>query len=163
MKRKIRCFQKSNRGFCPTRAQALARWDNLPAKQHASLSPTWIIVASGMLGVGCKPLDDDIAHDFSQLGGHIAETMRRWNDIRANVFRWNISFRRNARSLRLRKVCNPSVALSQISFQKATRKIIRSFSTKEISEPVCVDLTVLRPRHATTKVSSTSLGQTYLW
>jgi hypothetical protein len=53
--------------------------------------------------------------------------------------------------------------LPQLVFLKAASQITRSFSAKEISEPVCVDLACLRPRYATTVASSKSMDQTYLW
>ena len=48
--------------------------------------------------------------------------------------------------------------------QKAKWKISRSLNTKDISEPACLDLAVLRPRYATTNDSSLhSLYEAYLW
>lgn len=48
-------------------------------------------------------------------------------------------------------------------FQKAKWKISRSLKTKEISDPVCVDLAVLRPCYAATIANSKSVDQAYLW
>jgi hypothetical protein len=105
-------------------------------------------------------LDDDIARDFSQLAVR-DKTMRLWNEYGRRYFDGTLLFAEipvlfDYEEFEIRP-------WSQLVFQKATRKIARSCGAKEIVEPVCVDLAILRPRYATPTVSSVSLYDTYLW
>jgi len=53
--------------------------------------------------------------------------------------------------------------LPKLAIQKAARKINRTFSFKEISEPVCIDLTVLHPFFSTGTKDLQKLHESYLW
>jgi hypothetical protein len=140
-------------------AHAIARWDNLPPNNtllsHRDYRHVWDAWR------GLQTLDDDIARDFSQLEAR-DKTMHLWNNYGRMYYDGTYRFAEIPVLFDYEKF-EIRPWLSQLAFQKATRKIIRSFSTKEISEPVCVDLAVLRPRYATTKASSTSLCETYFW
>ena len=140
-------------------AHAIARWDNLPPNNtllsHRDYRHVWDAWR------GLQTLNDDIARDFSQLEAR-DKTMHLWKNYGRMYYDGTYRFAEMPVLFDYEKF-EIRPWLSQLAFQKATRKITRSFSATRISEPVCVDLAVLRPRYATTKVSSTSLCETYLW
>jgi len=141
-------------------AQAIARWDNLPANNtllsHRDYRRVWDAWR------WLQTLDDDIARDFSQLEDR-DKTMRLWNIYGQKYYDGRYQFAEIPVLFDYEKFEILPWRLPQLVFRKAPSKIDRSFRTKEISEPVCIDLAVLRPRYAATKASSTSLGNTYLW
>jgi len=144
--------------FRSDEAQAIARWDNLPPNNtllsHRDYRRVWDAWR------WLQTLDDDIARDFSHLEAR-AKIMELWMEHGRRYLDGTYRFAESPVLFDYDKFeIRPWP--SQLAFQKATPKIIRSFSTKEISEPVCVDLAALRPRYATT-VSSVSLSDTYLW
>lgn len=140
-------------------ARAIDRWDNLPPNNtllsHRDYRRVW--------DAWCwlQTLDDDIARDFSQLEAR-EETMRLWNKY---AQMWADGGHLFAEMPVLFDYEKYEIRqwLSQLAFEQATRKMTRIFSAKEISEPVCVDLTVLRPRFAITTKSSEVVRDTYLW
>ena len=141
-------------------AQAIARWENLPPNNtllsHRDYRRAWDSWR------WLQTLDEDIERDFSQLEFR-DKTMCLWNEYGQMYSEGTYHFVEMPVFFDYEKF-EIRPWLSQLVFQKATRKIIRSFSTKEISKPVCVDLAVLRPRYASTNDSPLhSLFDTYLW
>ena len=137
----------------------IARWDNLPPNNtllsHRDYRRVWDAWR------WLQTLDDDIARDFSQLEVR-DKTMRLWNEYGRMYYDGRYLFAEIPVLFDYEKF-EIRPWLSQLTFQKATRKIARYFGATTISEPVCVDLAVLCPRYATTKASSPSLCDTYLW
>jgi hypothetical protein len=140
-------------------AQAITRWDNLPPNNtllsHRDYRRVWDAWR------WLQTLDDDIARDFSQLNVR-SETMRRWKKCGEMYLAGTDLFAEMPVHFDYEKFeIRPWI--SPCTVQKSKWKIARSFSTKELFEPACVDLTVLRPFYATTTGSSVSLRNTYLW
>jgi len=140
-------------------AQAIARWDNLPPNNtllsHRDYRRVWDAWR------WLQTLDDDIARDFSQLESR-EETMQKWNEY------GQIYINGTHRFAEMPVVFNYEMFeispwVSQLALRKATHKIARSIGNSEFSEPACVDFSALRPRYATTRASSTSLHESYLW
>lgn len=140
-------------------AHAIARWDNLPPNNtllsHRDYRRVWDAWR------GLQTLDDDIARDFSQLEVR-AKTMQLWNKYGQMYFEGAHLFAEMPVLFDYEKF-EISPWHSRLRFQEVTRKIARFTGTDEIFDPVCIDLAVLRPRYATTKASSQTLCETYLW
>lgn len=140
-------------------AQAIARWDNLPPNNallsHRDYRRIWDAWR------WLQTLDDDIARDFSQLEAR-EETIRKWNEYGQKYINGIHRFAEMPVHFNYEKFeIIPWVA--QLALQKATPKIIRRNGNNKIFEKACVDFSVFCPRYATTRASSTSLHETYLW
>ena len=140
-------------------AQAIARWDNLPPNNallsHRDYRRIWDAWR------WLQTLDDDIARDFSQLEAR-EETIRKWNEYGQKYLNGTHRFAEMPVLFNYEKF-EISPWVSQLALQKATPKITRRIANNEIFEKACVDFSVFCPRYATTRASSTSLHETYLW
>ena len=106
-------------------------------------------------------LDDDIADDFSRFEAR-DETMRRWVELGRL---YSLGTHRFAEMPLLFDYKDFLIRpwAGDLVMEKASQRISRSDATNVISEPVCIDLTELRPRYAITTGSSVSLHYTFLW
>ncbi len=140
-------------------AQTIARWENLPPNNtllsHRDYRRVWDAWSR------MQTLDEDIARDYSQLEVR-DKTMRLWNEY-ARMYSEGTHYFAEMPVLFDYEKFKIQPWISQLSFKKAIRKIIRSSRMKEISDPVCVDLAILYPHYATTTKSSLSLYDSYLW
>ncbi len=140
-------------------AKTIANWDNLPPNNtllsHRDYRRVWDAWR------WLQTLDDDIARDFSQLESR-EEIMRKWNEYGRMYYDETYRFAEMPVLFNYEKF-EISPWVSQLAFQKTMQKIARRIDTNEFSEPACVDLSVLRPRYATTRASSTYLHESYLW
>lgn len=140
-------------------AKAIDRWDNLPPNNtllsHRDYRRVWDAWR------WLQTLDDDLAHDFSQLEAR-DETMRLWNQY---AQRWADGGHRFAEMPVLFDYETFEVRpwFSQLAVMEVQRRLTREFSAKEAREPVCVDLTILRPRFATATTPFQTLRDAYLW
>ena len=145
--------------FRSDEAHAIARWDNLPPNNtllsHRDYRRVWDAWR------WLQSLDDDIARDFSQLGDR-EETMRAWNEYGRLYVEGDHRFAEMPVLFDYEKFEVRSW-LPQVAFQKAPHKITRTLTAEKILDPVCVDLTVLRPRFATATKGFQALRDTYLW
>lgn len=139
--------------------QAIARWDNLPPNNtllsHRDYRRVWDAWR------WLQTLDDDISRDFSQLEAR-GETIRVWNKHAQKWADGGYLFAEMPILFDYEKF-EVHPWLSELAFQKAPRKITRTSSVKETLKPVCVDLSVLRPRFATATGSFQTLCDTYFW
>lgn len=144
--------------LCSDEAQGIARWDNLPPNNtllsHRDYRRVWDAWR------WLQSLDDDIAYDFSQREAH-DKTMRVWNKYGQMWAEGGHIFAEMPVLFDYEKF-EVRPWLPQDTVQKAPRKITRTLSFKKISEPVCVDLTALRPRYAATTAAQ-SLPDAFLW
>ena len=140
-------------------AHAIARWDNLPPNNallsHRDYRRIWDAWR------WLQTLDDDIARDFLQLESR-EETMRKWNEYGQKYINGTYRFAEMPVLFNYEKF-EISPWVSPLALQKATQKIAHRIGNNEFFEPACVDLSVLCPRYATTRASSTSLHESYLW
>ena len=140
-------------------AGAIDRWDNLPPNNtllsHRDYRRVWDAWR------WLQTLDDDIARDFTQLESR-EKTMRLWNKY---AQMWVDGCHRFAEMPVLFDYETFEIRpwLSQLAVEEAPRKITRNLSAKKTLEPVCVDLTVLRPRFGTATESFQALPNTYFW
>jgi hypothetical protein len=139
-------------------AQNIARWDNLPPNNtllsHRDYRRVWDAWR------WLQALDDDVTRDLSQLEAR-NKTMRLWKKY---AQMWIDGGHRFADIPILFDYEKFEIRpwFSTVAVKQAPRKINRNFSTKEISSPVCVDLTILRPRYATATAAQ-SLPDAFLW
>lgn len=140
-------------------AQAIARWDNLPPNNtllsHRDYRRVWDAWR------WLQTLDDDIAGDFSKLEAR-DKTIRIWNEFAQMWAEGGHLFAEMPILFDYQKF-EIRPWLSRVAVQKAPRKVPRHFSAQEFSEPVCVDLTVLRPRFAAATKGYQALRAAYLW
>ena len=140
-------------------ARGIGDWHNLPPNNtllsHRDYRRAWDAWR------WLQTLDEDISRDFTNLEFR-AETMRRWSEY-GQMYSDGTYLLAEMPVLFDYEKFEVRPWLSQVFFQKAPRKITRTLSANEILEPVCVDLTVLRPRFATASKSFQALRDTYLW
>ena len=114
-------------------AQAIARWDNLPPNNtllsHRDYRRVWDAWR------WLQTVDDDIVRDLSQLETR-DKTMRLWDDYGRMYFEGTHRFAEMPVLFDYEKleICP---WLSQIAFQKAPRKIVRSSGTQRCPVKVC--------------------------
>lgn len=140
-------------------AKTIARWDNPPPNNtllsHRDYRRIWDAWR------WLHALDDHIAGDFSRLEAR-EKTMRKWVEL-GRLY-----------SLGTHRFAEMPVLFDYEAFEirpwagdlvmeKASQRIYRSDATNVISEPVCIDLTELRPRYAITTGGAVSLHYTFLW
>jgi hypothetical protein len=139
-------------------AQAIGRWDNLPPNNVLLSHRDYRRIWDGWRSL--QRLDDDIAHDRSELDAR-NETMQRWSEYArtwaagGHLFA-EIPVRFNFDKFEVR------TWPSELVMQKSRQRVSRHAGKEAIAGPACVDLASLRPRYAT-ESSSGSLRDTYLW
>jgi hypothetical protein len=139
-------------------AQGIARWDNLPPNNtllsHRDYRRVWDAWR------WLQTLDDDIARDLSELEAR-NKTMRTWNKYGQM---WTDGGHRFADMPILFDYEKFEIRpwFSKVAVQPVQGRINRNCSAKNISSPVCVDLTISRPRYAAATVSQ-SLPDVFLW
>lgn len=150
-------------------AREIGLWDNLPPnntllshRDYRRIWDAWRWLES---------LDDDITRDLSRLEVR-AKTMRLWKEYGRMYFDGAHRFAEMPVLFDCEKFeIHPWVSeksdnclrLPPHAVQKASRKIGRFLNPIKISDPVCIDLAVLRPLYATRNASSRNLPDTYLW
>lgn len=141
-------------------ARAIDRWDNLPPNNtllsHRDYRRVWDAWR------WLQTLDEDIARDFSNLEAR-EKTMHFWNKYSRMWADGGHVFAEIPVLYDYEKFEIRPWRYSELAFKQATRKMTRTFSAKEISDLVCVDLTGLPPRFANTTESFQSLPNTYFW
>jgi hypothetical protein len=139
-------------------AQAIGNWDNLPPNNtllsHRDYRRIWDAWR------WLQALDEDITRDLSQLEAR-DKTMRIWNKY---AQMWIDGDHRFADMPILFDYEKFEIQpwFSKVAINQVIRKINRKFSAKDISSPVCVDLTILRPRYATATAAQ-FLPYAFLW
>jgi hypothetical protein len=140
-------------------AQIIARWDNLPPNNtllsHRDYRRVWHAWR------WLQTLDEDIARDFSRLEVRDT-TMRLWNEYGQMYLDGTHLFAEMPIFFDYEKF-EIRPWLPQLAIRKTTETLARSFGGQHILEPTCVDLAVLHPLYATSKVLAVSLCETYLW
>lgn len=150
-------------------AREIGLWDNLPPnntllshRDYRRIWDAWRWLES---------LDDDITRDLSRLEVR-AKTMRLWKEYGRMYFdgahrfaEMPVLFDYEAFEIHpwVSEKSDNCLRLPPHAFQKASRKIGRFLNPIKISDPVCIDLAVLRPLYATRNASSRNLPDTYLW
>lgn len=143
-------------------SQNIARWDNLPPNNtllsHRDYRRVWDAWR------WLQTLDADIARDLSERAAR-DKTMRIWKKY---AQMWTDGGHRFADMPILFDYEKFEIRpwLSKVVVNQAPRKINRNFSAKEIFSPVCVDLTILRPRYAVAtadQLAAQSLPDVFLW
>lgn len=145
--------------LCSDEASTIAKWDNLPPNNtllaHRDYRRVWDAWR------WLQALDDDIARDFSLLQAR-AETVKTWDKPAqmwadgSHLFT-DIPVFFDFEKFEIRPWNKP------MKFQRSVQRFSRKYITPEISEPVCVDLSVLRPYFATSTNKIKSLRETYAW
>lgn len=139
--------------------KGIARWDNLPPNNtllsHRDYRRVWDSWR------WLQNLDDDISRDFSQIKAR-GETTRFWTEHAQKWADGGYFFVEMPILFDFEKF-EVHPWLSELVFRKAPQKISRVPSVDEILEPVCVDLSILRPRFANTTESFRVLRNTYFW
>lgn len=140
-------------------AGAIDRWDNLPPNNTLLSHRDYRCVWDAWRRL--QTLDEDITRDFSQFETR-DETMRLWN---LYAQRWANCGHRFAEVPVLFDYETFEVRpwVSKLAIKETPRQIRRHFCAKESLEPVCVDLTVLRPRFAYTTQYFQTLPDAFLW
>ncbi len=140
-------------------AQAIARWENLPPnntllahRDYRRVWDSWRWLQS---------LDDDLAHDLDQLEVR-EETLRKWNEY-GQIYASGTHRFADMPVLFNYETFAIQPWVRKRAVEEAARKIPRSDKSEEVSEPACIDLTILRPRYATSRGSSMALREACLW
>lgn len=143
-------------------SQNIARWDNLPPNNtllsHRDYRRVWDAWR------WLQTLDVDIARDLSEREAR-DKTMSIWKEY-AQMWADGGHFFADMPILFDYEKFEIRPWLSKIVVNQAPRKINRNFSAKEIFSPVCVDLTILRPRYAAAtadQLAAQSLPDAFLW
>ena len=140
-------------------ALAISRWDNPPPNNALLSHRDYRRVLDAWRWL--QTLDDDLSRDVAQIEQR-RETMRRWTEYaqlyRAGSHRFAempVCF--DYEGFEIRPWCLEPV------IQKAKPALRRSFEKKEIHRPVCVDLTLLQPRYASSTQPAALLPYTFIW
>ena len=139
--------------------RAIARWENLPPNNtllaHRDYRRVWDAWR------WLQTLDHDIARDLSQLEAR-TKTMRLWTEYARAWADGDTLFAEMPILFNYENfVVRPWVPA--LAFRKSPRKLSRTSTVKTNLEPVCVDLSVLRPSYATETKSEQALCETYFW
>ena len=108
-----------------------------------------------------QTLDEDITRDFNEFERR-EKTMCQWTEYGRMYLEGTHRFAEMPVLFDYDKF-EIKPWLPQLSIQKADTKIGRTFGSKEISEPVCIDLTVLHPHFSTGTRDLQKLPESYLW
>jgi hypothetical protein len=139
--------------------QAIAKWQNLPPNNtllaHRDYRRVWDAWR------WLQTLDQDIARDLSQLEAR-RKTILQWTKY-AQMWTDGGYLFAETPILFDYEMFKVRPWFSQVPVRKSTRKRSRTYTVSAILDPVCVDLSVLRPNFATPTESSKALGETYFW
>lgn len=140
-------------------AQAMGNWDNLPPNNtllsHRDYRRVWDAWR------WLQTLDDDIAHDFYQIEAR-DKTLRIWKQCAQMWADGRHLFAEIPLLFDYEKFEILPWSSKPPLFKPLKQNIPRRFQKQQISEPVCVDLTGLRPRYAAT-AEVKSLPSAFLW
>ena len=142
-------------------AQAIGNWDNLPPNNtllaHRDYRHVWDAWR------WLQTLDDDIAHDLSQLEAR-EKTVRLWQQCARiwadgkNLFA-EMPLLFDYEKFKILPWTSKPPLFKEVK-QRMSRRLQQGAST----EPVCIDLTILRSRHASGDENETqALADTFLW
>jgi len=142
-------------------AQAIGNWDNLPPNNTLLAHRNYRCVWDAWCWL--QTLDDDITRDFSQLEVR-EETVRLWQQC-ARI--WADGKHRFAEMPLLfnyeKFEILPWTSRPPL-FKKVEQRIPRRLQQGVITEPVCIDLTALHPRYASSNRKEVqSLADAFLW
>lgn len=164
---RLHCLGEKNDDLLPTvqswlrsdGVQAIARWENLPPNNtllaHRDYRRVWDAWR------WLQTLDHDIAQDLSQLEAR-KTTILQWTKY-AQMWTDGGHLFADMPILFDYEMFTVRPWLTEVPVRRSARKRTRTSTVKEILEPVCVDLSVLRPSFATTTNSSRALRETYFW
>ena len=139
-------------------AHAIAKWDNLPPNNTLLSNRDYRRVWDAWRWL--QTLDEDIARDFSQIEARNT-MMHLWSEHAKTWAFGKHLFAEMPVLFDLEKFdIRPWV--SSLALQKSKQPMSRKIRKDEISEPVCLDLTGLRPRYATNETSRL-LCESFLW
>lgn len=148
-----------NSWFRSEEAHVIARWDNLPPNNtllsHRDYRRVWDAWR------WLQSLQDDLTCDLEHV--EIREkTMQKWREFGKIYASGTCLF---ADMPVLFDYENFSIRpwVSQRAIKESQRKILRLSTPQEVFEPSCIDLTILRPRYATSGRASTVLRESLLW
>jgi len=141
--------------------QVIGNWDNLPPNNtllsHRDYRRVWDAWR------WLQSLEDDVASDLAQLEAR-DKTMRLWKQC---AHMWAEGKHLFAEMPLLFDYENFEISpwsLKPPLFNTSRRNITRRIQRREITEPVCVDFSSLRPRYATyDSTVAQSLSDTFLW
>ena len=142
-------------------AQGIARWDNLPPNNtllsHRDYRRVWDAWS------WLQSLDDDITHDFSQLEPR-NKTMYLWKQCAQMWASGRYLFAETPLLLDYEKFEIITLTSQPPLFKELKQPIHRLLQEQEVSDPVCLDLTLLHPRFATgSGKSAQSQPAAFLW
>jgi cold shock CspA family protein len=142
-------------------AQAISNWDNLPPNntllahrdyRHVWDAWRWLLT-----------LDDDINRDLSQLEER-EKTMRLWQQCARMWADGQNLFAEMPLLFDYEKFEILPWTFKPPLFKEVKRNIPRRFGQSASAEPVCIDLTILHPRHASNDGNGAqSLADAFLW
>ena len=140
-------------------AQAIANWDNLPPNNtllsHRDYRRIWDAWR------WLQTLDDDIAQDFYQIEAR-DKTLREWRQYAKMWADGRDLFAEMPLLFDFEKFEILPWSSKNPLFRRLKQNIPRCFKMQQIVDPVCVDLTGLRPRYAAT-ASVKFLSSSFLW
>ncbi|MGB3976779.1 MAG: DNA-binding protein [bacterium] len=139
--------------------KTIGRWDNLSPNNtllsHRDYRRIWDSWRR------LQTLDEDIKYDLTRLDFR-SKTMQYWINY-AHIFREGTHLFAEIPILFdyekfIIKTWSPEPIIQSVS-----QRITRSFDKKAILQPVCVDLTEIRPHYAVTKKDYQVLNENFLW
>jgi hypothetical protein len=141
-------------------AQVIGNWDNLPPNNtlisHRDYRRVWDAWR------WLQTLDDDIARDLLQIEAR-AKTMQLWKQCAKMWTDGRHLFAEIPLLFNHEKFEILPWSSTPPRFKESRQKTPRRFKLRECFEPACVDLTILRPRYATTATAAQSLPTAFLW
>jgi hypothetical protein len=167
LKEEDEMLQKIQSWLLGGEARSIAHWENLPPNNtllsHRDYRRIWDAWR------WLQTLDDDISRDLSQFEAR-NKTMALWLEYGQKYSVGQCLFADMPVHFDYEKfeICP---WIENLVFQQINKKIDRYFTTKKISEPVCVDFTTLHPCYSAAsdisqerkEYKSCTLDETYLW
>lgn len=142
-------------------AQAIGKWDNVPPNNtllaHRDYRHVWDAWR------WLQALDDDITRDHSQFEAR-EKTMRLWQQCARMWVDGKYLFAEVPLLFDYEKFEILPWTSKPPFFKEAKQKVHRRFQQSTSAEPICIDLTVLHPRHASGDgKAAQSLADAFLW
>lgn len=142
-------------------AQSIARWDNLPPNNtllsHRDYRHVWDAWS------WLQSLDDDITRDFSQLESR-NKTMCLWKQCAQMWAAGRHLFAETPLLFDFEKFDIFPFTSHPPLFKELKQTIHRRLHEQDVSDPACLDLTLLHPRYATgSGKAAQSLPAAFLW